>query len=327
MPLNTLTDGHQCRRSGLVNVARRTGSDSALTRYQVQLAPWLWVLTQSFRSRVFQDKTVREIIDQIFTGYADYASWRFTSDAVQLLSAVRPRSYCVQYRESDFDFVLRLLAEEGLGYCFVEDELSPSGHRLVIFGDSPMPPEDPTSTGATGLRFHSADTTEEQDTIQFMGRAHQLGSHRVTPLSSDYKRRQAISASRPIGPEREGLESYDPVGDYAFATLNEAEHYTHTEQASWQGCGTMRSARAGTRLHLGETPWAATEHMRDMQDFLFTEVRSYGVNNLEFGVPELDADTAALLRLETLDAEALKCNERPPEAVTARDRPSISPRV
>ena len=255
--------------------------------------------------------------DQVFTAYTDYASWRFTSDAVQLLSAVRPRSYCVQYRESDFDFVQRLLAEEGLGYCFVEDELSPSGHRLVIFGDSPMLPEDPTSSGATGLRFHRADATEEQDTIQFMGRVHQLGSHRVTLLSCDYKSRQAISASRPIGPEREGLESYDPVGDYAFANLSEAEHYTrlhieamHTEQASWQGRGTVRSARTGTRFHLGETPWAAAEHMRDMQDFLFTEVRSYGINNLEFGVPELDADTAALLRLETFDAEVLREADR-----------------
>ena len=315
--LTTLADGHQCRRSGLVNVVRRTGSDGALTRYHVQLVPWLWVLTQSFRSRVFQDKTVQEIIDQVFTAYTDYASWRFTSDAVQLLSAVRPRSYCVQYRESDFDFVQRLLAEEGLGYCFVEDELSPSGHRLVIFGDSPMLPEDPTSSGATGLRFHRADATEEQDTIQFMGRIHQLGNHRVTLLSCDYKSRQAISASRPIGPEREDLESYDPVGDYAFATLNEAEHYTrlhieamHTEQASWQGRGTVRSARTGTRFHLGETPWADAEHMRDMQDFLFTEVRSYGINNLEFGVPELDADTAALLRLETLDAEVLSEADR-----------------
>ncbi len=310
--LTTLADGSRCRRSGLVNVARRLGSDGALSRYHVQLVPWLWILTQSFRSRVFQDKTVQEIIDQVFTGYPDYASWRLTTDAAQLLSAVRPRSYCVQYRESDFDFVQRLLAEEGLGYCFVEDELSLAGQRLIIFGDSPTLPEDPTSTSASGLRFHRADATEEQDTVQQMGRVHQLGSHRVTLLSSDYKSRQAISASRPIGPEREGLESYDPVGDYGFANLSEAEHYTRlhieamqTEQTFWQGRGTVRSARAGTRFHLGETPWAAAEPMRDMQDFLFTEVRSYGINDLEFGTPELDADTAALLRLETLDADVL----------------------
>lgn len=311
--LTTLADGSRCRRSGLVNMARRIGSDGTLTRYHVQLVPWLWILTQSFRSRVFQDSTVQGIINQVLTGYPDYASWHFTQDAVQLLSAVRPRSYCVQYRESDFTFVQRLLAEEGLGYCFVEDERSPSGQRLIIFGDSPTLPEDPTSSSATGLRFHRADATQVQDTIQGMGRVHQLGSHRVTLMSCDYKSRQAISASRPIGQEREGLESYDPVGDYAFATLSEAEHYTglhieamQTEHAFWQGRGTVRSARAGTRFHLGETPWPDAEPMRDMQDFLFTEVRSYGINNLEFGVPELDADPAALLQLEALDAEVLR---------------------
>ncbi|WP_257999637.1 contractile injection system protein, VgrG/Pvc8 family, partial [Xanthomonas oryzae] len=48
------------------------------------------------------------------------------------LAQARPRSYCVQYRESDLDFVQRLLAEEGLGWRLQEAAPSPGGHQLVV---------------------------------------------------------------------------------------------------------------------------------------------------------------------------------------------------
>ncbi|WP_300719391.1 contractile injection system protein, VgrG/Pvc8 family, partial [Pseudomonas sp.] len=54
--LTTLADGSRCPRSGLVSTAARLGSDGSLTRYHLTLVPWLWMLTQSFRSRVYQDK-------------------------------------------------------------------------------------------------------------------------------------------------------------------------------------------------------------------------------------------------------------------------------
>ena len=191
--LTALADGSHTRRSGLVSNAARLGSDGSLTRYHLTLVPWLWTLTQGFHSRVYQDKTVQAIIGEVFARYALFASWRFTGDANRLLDNVRPRSYCVQYRESDFDFVQRILAEEGLGYCFVEDQQAPAGHCMVIFGESPTLPEDITSTRDTGLRYHRADALEEQDTVQFMGQHHRLSHRRITLLSSDYKSRQAIS--------------------------------------------------------------------------------------------------------------------------------------
>ena len=315
--MTTLADGTRCPRSGLVSTAARLGSDGALTRYHLTLVPWLWILTQSFRSRVYQDKTVQAIIGEIFARYEQYASWRFTGDAHRLLDTVRARSYCVQYRESDFDFVQRLLAEEGLGYCFVEDQQAPAGHCMVIFGDSPALPEDITSTSDTGLRYHRADAVEEQDTVQFMGQHHRLSHRRITLLSSDYKTRQAISASRPVGPECEGLESYDPVGDYAFASLSEAEHYVrlHIDALSvdtsfWHGRGTVRSARVGTRFHVLHAPWVNAEHVRGQDKFLFTRVQSYGINNVDSGVPLLDGDLATRLYLDDLDPIVLSEAQR-----------------
>ncbi|MDD1969159.1 contractile injection system protein, VgrG/Pvc8 family, partial [Pseudomonas putida] len=142
--LTTLADGSQCSRSGLVVSVRNQNTDGALTRYYLELRPWLWVLAQGRNSRVFQDLSVLQIVEQVFAGYPAYAHWQITGDAEHLLTRVRPRSYCTQYRESDLDFVERLLAEEGLGYCFVEHAQAPAGHSLIIFGDSTLLQEDST---------------------------------------------------------------------------------------------------------------------------------------------------------------------------------------
>src|SRR5699024_9647581 len=128
----TQADGGRSRRTGLVREARLLGADGSLARYRLNLVPWLWVLGEGRHSRVFQNKTVLDIVEAVFEAYAAHAAWKITPDARQWLAAVRPRSYAVQYRESDRDFVERLLAEEGLGYTFVEDAEAPAGHALVI---------------------------------------------------------------------------------------------------------------------------------------------------------------------------------------------------
>ncbi|WP_074862775.1 type VI secretion system Vgr family protein [Pseudomonas agarici] len=306
--LTTLADGRYSRRSGLLSHISRQGSDGALTRYHLTLVPWLWTLTQGFHSRVFQDKTVQAIIEQVFAGYERYARWRFTGDANRLLSQVRPRSYCVQYRESDFDFVQRILAEEGLGYCFVEDEQAPAGHCLVIFGHSPLLPEDLTSASTDGLRYHTPGAVEEQDSVEFMGQRSQLSPNRITLLSSNYKSRRAISISRALGPGRASLESYDPVGDYAFADHREAEHYLHlhndalqVDKLHWKGRATVRSARAGTHFQVLKAPWTQAKHLHGQKRFLFTQVHSYGINHLDSGTPLDEADLTRRLSLDELD--------------------------
>jgi len=289
--LTTLADGSQCSRSGLVVAVRNQNTDGALTRYYLELRPWLWVLAQGMNSRVFENLSVLQIVEQVFAGYPDYAHWQIRGDAQRLLDAVRPRSYCAQYRESDLDFVERLLAEEGLGYCFVEDEQAPSGHSLVIFGDSTLLEEDPTSASATGLRFHRAASAEEQDSVQMMGPCCYSGSTRTTLLSSDYKTRQASTASLSLSAD-EGRESYDPVGSYAFFTFAEASHYTvlhkdahEVDRNFWKGQGSVRSARCGTRFELTKAPWVKDGPYAGQSEFLYVTILSCGVNNLPATLP------------------------------------------
>ncbi len=91
--------------------------------YQLEIVPWLWFLTLSQDCQVFQNKTVLEICESIFKkfGFSDYA--------VSTASTYTKRDYCVQYNESAFDFVSRLLEEEGIFYFFRHEK---GKHTLVL---------------------------------------------------------------------------------------------------------------------------------------------------------------------------------------------------
>ena len=94
-----------------------------LRRYVLEVVPWTWFLTRTADCRIFQEMTVEKIIERIFTdlGFNDF---RF-----QLNGSYSPREYCVQYRETDFDFVSRLCEEEGMYYFFLHEE---GRHEMVI---------------------------------------------------------------------------------------------------------------------------------------------------------------------------------------------------
>lgn len=98
-------------------------------RYRLWLAPRLWALGQNRNSRIFQDRTVREIVDQIF------AESRIPCRH-DLVGSSSPRPYCVQYQESDLRFVERILAEEGLVYFFDHQGDADGGDVVVLADDT-----------------------------------------------------------------------------------------------------------------------------------------------------------------------------------------------
>jgi type VI secretion system secreted protein VgrG len=95
------------------------------TTYRATVVPWLWFLTRTSDCRIFQFKTTPQIVEQIFTdlGFSDF-EWR-------LKATYEPREYCVQYRETDFSFVSRLLEEEGIFYFFRHE----NGKHTLVLGD------------------------------------------------------------------------------------------------------------------------------------------------------------------------------------------------
>jgi type VI secretion system secreted protein VgrG len=108
---------------GLVTHFVQAGTDARFTVYHAQVRPWLYLLTLTKDCRIFQNRTVAEIIKQVFDdlGLTDY---RFA-----LFYRYEPRVYCVQYEETAFNFVSRLMEDEGIFYFFEHHE---DKHVLVL---------------------------------------------------------------------------------------------------------------------------------------------------------------------------------------------------
>src|SRR5580692_9203967 len=115
--------------NGFISRFSQGGRDERFTYYHAEMVPWLWFLTRKADCRIFQRKTAPDIIKKIFDelSFKDYE--------LRLYSSYRQREYCVQYRETDFNFVSRLMEEEGIWYFF---EHAPDGskHTLVLADDA-----------------------------------------------------------------------------------------------------------------------------------------------------------------------------------------------
>jgi len=110
---------------GICAVFSQGDRNERFTRFSAEVVPKVWLLTQQSQSRIFQLKSVPDILKAVLTGLD--CDWK-------LQGHYEPREYCVQYRETDFDFASRLMEEEGIYYYFNHRD---SGHKMVI-ADTPQ---------------------------------------------------------------------------------------------------------------------------------------------------------------------------------------------
>ena len=98
--------------------------------YVAKVRHWLWMLTRATNNRVFQNMNAVQIIEQIFSdfGFSGYKS--------KLRESYEEREYCVQYNETDFDFVSRLMQEEGIYYFFDNAPDAGAANDLVLCDDA-----------------------------------------------------------------------------------------------------------------------------------------------------------------------------------------------
>lgn len=128
------SDGQQRWFHGIVSRFGYQGTGDRGHRYDAEVVPWFWLLTKSSDCRVFAaaeeasaGKDVKEVIEQLLgdRGFSDF-EWK-------LEGTPRKREFCVQYMETDFDFISRLLEEEGICYYFKHEETK---HTLVLSDDT-----------------------------------------------------------------------------------------------------------------------------------------------------------------------------------------------
>jgi type VI secretion system secreted protein VgrG len=95
--------------------------------YHAEIVPWFWLSSRTADCRIFQNKSVRDILDTVL---------RENTQADFDLSGIKgdhpPREYCVQYRETDFNFLARLMEEEGIFYFFRH---TAGAHKMIVADD------------------------------------------------------------------------------------------------------------------------------------------------------------------------------------------------
>ena len=94
--------------------------------FKAELVPWTWLLTRTANCRIFQKLTVPAIVEKLFKdhGFKDFTN--------RLTQQYPERDYVVQYRETDFNFVSRLLEDAGIWYFFEHE----NGRHTLVLGDS-----------------------------------------------------------------------------------------------------------------------------------------------------------------------------------------------
>jgi len=168
----TMQDGSQPRYfNGIISRISAGGTqytknrERAYQSYTAEVVPWLWLLTQRAGCRIFQNLSVLDIITSIFeeykigiegskeTDFGDLVDYRDTTTGTHI-----SLDYCVQYRETDFNFVSRLMEQEGISYYF---DHTAEGHTMILRDDSLFPAIDGNAT----VRFAEFGYGEREDTI------------------------------------------------------------------------------------------------------------------------------------------------------------------
>lgn len=108
---------------GYVTEFSQTGRHGDYATYSAVVHPWFWFLTRNSDCRIFQGKTVPDIIQEVFRDHG------FTNFKDELKATYRTWEYCVQYRETDFNFISRLMEQEGIYYYFEHEE---DKHTLIL---------------------------------------------------------------------------------------------------------------------------------------------------------------------------------------------------
>jgi len=252
-------DGHRRYWQGYVTEARAAGADGGLARYQLVMRSALAFLRLRRNTVVFQNQTALDIIGQVAADHPELV-WRSQAER-----PLRTRAVCTQYRESDYDFVHRLLSEEGLSYRFEHDQTEssePGVHHWVIFD---APTEAPVGT-PENLRFHRIDATEREDAITAFSDQRGLVPTQVTTASWRPDQVQSIASEAAAdraaeGPELPDFDVFEADRGQRFDDAEQARRYAqHRLDAlrlpmrQHDGTGSVRTLECGKRYILTAHP-------------------------------------------------------------------------
>jgi type VI secretion system secreted protein VgrG len=220
--------------------------------YHLSAVPWLWFLTRQSDCRIFQNKKLEDILRDVF-GRRGFSDFKF-----QLSGNYTPWEYCVQYRETDFNFVSRLMEQEGVYYYFEHEK----DKHTAVFADSPAAhqpfPKYEKLTFSALTTIHEHDQEHVYDWVA-EGR-HHSGKHQYTDYhfptpNADLK----TPESNPGRFAHSDFEIFDYPGEYDKRSDGEQWSRVRMEELradreTFQGGGDVTGLATGRKFTLSEGP-------------------------------------------------------------------------
>ena len=273
-----LADGSTKHISAHVSDFVHSGADGGIANYSAELVPWIWILSRRRDSRIFQDMTTEQIVKEVFAYYLTLADHEF-----RLSKPLEPISYCTQYQESDLDFVLRLLEQEGLFFTFLHSQ---EGHCMIISDDSSLLPQ---LERQPIIRYHSASVTETADSITAWSSSRRFQPTKLTLKSFDYKQ-----PGNPHLVQLNSLNQQGEVGQYEVFEYEGLYGYADSDEGLRKARYRLEAMEVNGKTFSGESNCRAMEpghyfeltqhydHDNDTADdrqFLILSVNHWGQNN------------------------------------------------
>jgi len=264
--------------NGIVTRFANTGWQGEFASYEATVHPWAWLLTRSADCRIFQDMSVPDIVKQVCAAYGGAASLSVTA----LSGDYPPLPYCVQYRETDFDFVCRLLEGAGIYFYFTH---SAERHTMVLADSGSA---HAAIEGYGGLKFARAARREKwaEESVSAWSTGGEIASSKVVLQDFDFEKTGSCrsggllaSANIAAGFEQPSYEIFDYPGGYTAAADGGARARARIECLHGQ-CERIEATTDARGLYPGGL-FTLAEHPRDDQNraYLLTSAQYEIVGN------------------------------------------------
>ena len=196
--------------NGLAVGFYQVGQQGRYHQYLIVVRPWTWLLTRTSDCKIFQDKTVRQIIEAVLADHP-YADFEF-----QLAGQYTPWDYCVQYRESDFNFLARLMEQEGIHFFFRHH----GGKHTLVIADGAQ--AHAAAAGYASLPFIEPEATHarQEEGVRDWTHGSEIQPTRFIQRDFNFEKPRAdlqadASPARPLKHEHAArLDVFDYPGEY-----------------------------------------------------------------------------------------------------------------
>ncbi len=193
--------------TGIFNHFSMIGRDRKFSKYKATIVPHVWKLTQIFGSKIFQHISVPDILTEVLDGF---------EVRLELTRTYKKRNYCVQHQETDFDFISRLMEEEGMYYYF---EHTADTERMVIRDEYKNPEDCPNKSVIPVFDAEHQGKDKWESTVSDFYIAHSLSSGKFVYWDHNFelpkKKLDTTQTSRFNLGGNQSMEVYTYPGRYA----------------------------------------------------------------------------------------------------------------